>query len=601
MGAPMVHASGSEIGGAGVAGSPAADRLWAAGGPVRTSSLGALLDATVAAHGDRPAIDFLGRRWTYAELGRLVDRAARGLEDLGVGPGVKVGLCLPNTPYSVIFYFAVAKLGGVVVNYNPLYVARELEHQVSDSGTRIMIALDVVQILPKIAALLKTTRLETVVVCSMAAILTPVKSLLFRIAKRKDIARPPAGDERFVGFERLIANDGRYTAAKIVPERDVAVLQYTGGTTGVPKGAMLSHANLTANVDQIVRYLPAPDYGRERMLGVLPLFHVFAMSVVMNVGIALGAEMILLPRFDLKQVIKVIAKRRPTLFPGVPTIYTAINNAAAKMKGVDLSSLRFCISGGAPLPVEVKHRFEELTGCHLVEGYGLSEASPVVSCNPVVGTAKDGSIGVPAAGTIIELRSPDDDRLITGTDERGELCVRGPQVMLGYWRKPEETGRVFVDGALRTGDVGYRDADGYYYIVDRLKDLIICSGFNVYPRVIEEALYQHPAVAEVTVIGVPDAYRGQAPKAFVRLVDYRTATPEELLQFLAGYVSKIEMPREIEIRAELPKTMIGKLSKKELVADELARAAATSEGATGTASDHAAGPDTPSAGSDRPV
>lgn len=540
--------------------------------PVETRPLGDVLDRAVAQFGPRPAIDFLGRRWTYAELGGLVDRCARGLEDLGVGPGVRVGLCLPNTPYSVICFFAVLKLGGIVVNYNPLYVPRELEHQIADSGTRIMITLDVAQILPKVADLLKTTRLEAVVVCSMAAILPPIKSLLFRILKRKDLATPPAGDRRFVGFERLLANDGRYTPARIDPLTDIAVLQYTGGTTGVPKGAMLTHANLTANMEQIVRYLPDPHPGQERMLGVLPLFHVFAMGVVMNVGVALGAELILLPRFELKQVVKTIAKRRPTLFPGVPTIFTAINNLASKQK-LDLSSLRFCISGGAPLPVEVRHRFEELTGCALVEGYGLTEASPVVTCNPVTGGARDGSIGVPAAGTTIELRSLEDGHIVTEIGEKGELCVRGPQVMTGYWSRPEETAKTFVDGALRTGDVGYRDADGYYYIVDRLKDLIICSGFNVYPRVIEEALYQHPAVAEVTVIGVPDAYRGQAPKAFVRCLADKTVTPEELMTFLTGYISKIEMPKAIEIRDELPKTMIGKLSKKELVADELAKAA----------------------------
>lgn len=528
------------------------------------------LDRAVRAYGSCFAMDFLGRRWTYAELGGLVERVARGFQDLGVRRGVKVGLCLPNTPYFVICYYAVLKAGGTVVNFNPLYVEREIAHQIEDSGTTIMVTLDLKQIYPRVAAMLETTCLERVVICPMSGILPAVASVLFSVLKRSELADIP-DDLRHVHFDRLAAGRGAVKPQDIDPETDLAVLQYTGGTTGVPKGAMLTHANLCANVRQMLILTGGLNAGREKVLCVLPLFHVFAMTVAMNLGISVGAELILLPRFDLRQVMRVIAKKRPTLFPGVPTIYTAINGAAAQ-GGADLSSIRLCISGGAPLPLEVRTRFEALTGCRLVEGYGLSEASPVVTCNPIDGLIKEGSIGKALAETVIEVRMPEDPAIVLGAGEKGEICVRGPQVMAGYWKRPDDTAAVMIDGALRTGDVGYVDEDGYVFLVDRIKDLILCGGYNVYPRVVEEALYRHPAVAEAVVIGIPDSYRGQAPKAFVRLRPDAEATPAELKTFLADQLSRIEMPSEIEIRAELPKTMVGKLSKKELVAEEAARA-----------------------------
>lgn len=298
------------------------------------------------------------------------------------------------------------------------------------------------------------------------------------------------------------------------------------------------------------------------------IFHVFAMTVALNTSINLGAELVLQPRFELDALLKALDKKNVTIFPGVPTIYTAINNSPETLKH-DLSSVRCCISGGAPLPVEVKHRFEEITGAKLVEGYGLTEASPVCTCNPVKGVNKEGSIGIPLPGSDIQIRSLDRSDQIMPAGEKGEVCVRGPQVMPGYWQNETATRETFVDGWLKTGDVGYADQDGYIFLVDRLKDVILCSGYNVYPRAIEEALYLHEQIAEVTVIGVPDQYRGQAPKAFVRLKDNVTdVTAEDLRTFLDDKISRIEMPREIEIREELPKTMVGKLSKKELVEEE---------------------------------
>lgn len=538
------------------------------------SSLCAMFDDSVARFASRPAIGFLGRAWTFARVGKLVDRAARGLQDLGVVKGTRVGLCLPNTPYSVIFYYAILKAGGIVVNYNPLYVERELRHQIADSGTEIMVTIDLASICGKVRAVAAETGLRHIVVCPLQGVLTPVRSVLFRVMKRSEKARRVKGGIE-VPYRRVIARAGAALVG-IDPAQDVAVLQYTGGTTGVPKGAMLTHANLTANCRQVIAHMPSLRPGQEIVLGVLPLFHVFAMTSVLNFAVASGTKMVLLPRFELKQVIRTIERERPTIFPAVPTIYGAIS-AACEQKRHDLTSIRVCISGGAPLPAEVRARFEKLTGCKVAEGYGLSEASPVVACNPPDGAIRDGSVGVPVAGTTIEIRDRSDITRLLPPGERGEVCVRGPQVMAGYWGRPDETREVLIDGMLRTGDVGYRDADGYLFLVDRIKDVILCGGYNVYPRVIEDALYQHPAVAEAVVIGVPDSYRGQAPKAFVKLREGHAATPDELRSFLADYVSKIELPKAIVLRESLPKTMIGKLSKKELVAEEAQAPAGTAE------------------------
>jgi long-chain acyl-CoA synthetase len=330
---------------------------------------------------------------------------------------------------------------------------------------------------------------------------------------------------------------------------------------------MLTHANLTRNTRQVMMWAPDLGQGQERVMGVLPFFHVFAMTVVMNFGIAKAAEIVMMPRFTLDEGLALINKVRPTIMPGVPTLFNAIQNHP-KIKSYDLTSLKFCLSGGAPLPLEVKQKFEATTGCKLVEGYGLSEASPVVTCNPIVGTPPPGSIGLPLPGTIVSLRSLADPHVPVGPGERGELCVKGPQVMRGYWKKPEETANQFAGDFLRTGDVAIMDENGYFQIVDRIKDLIICSGYNVYPRRVEEAIYEHPAVEEVTVIGIPDKYRGEAPKAFIKLRAGHTATAQDIQRHLAVKLSKIEWPAEIEFRDSLPKTMIGKLSKKELKAEE---------------------------------
>ena len=526
-----------------------------------------LLDQTLARTPNAPAIDFLGRGWSYRQLGDLVSRAARGLQNIGVKPGDRVGLCLPNTPYFPIFYFAALKIGAIIVNFNPLYVERELEFQIKDSGATVMITVDLAMVCNKLTTVAAASGLRKIVVCPFAGALPPVKSALFFLAKAGDLARWPRNDGLHTPYARLIADRTPPDLPAIDAKTDVAVIQYTGGTTGQPKGATLTHANLTSNCAQVIHHIGDAAKGDQRIMGVLPLFHVFALTSVLNYGVAVGAELVLLPRFELAATLKAIRTSRATNFPAVPTIYNAVNHAPPAVRG-DLGSLQYCISGGAPLPVEVKTRFEQLTGCKVVEGYGLSETSPVVSTNPLDEPGKPGSVGVLMVGTQVEVHDVEDETKVLSGDAKGEICVRGPQVMRGYWNRPKETEEVFVDGALRTGDVGYVDTDGFLFLVDRKKDLILAGGYNIYPRVIEEALYQHPAVNECTVIGVPDAYRGEAPKAFVTLKPGESVTPEALKAFLADHLNKIEIPREIEIRDDLPRTMIGKLSKKELVAEE---------------------------------
>ena len=526
------------------------------------------LERTAERCRDNTAIDFLDYCLSYGELLEQVNRMAKGLQLMGVTQGARVGLCLPNTPYSVICYYGALRAGATVVNYNPLYVERELAFQIDDSNTEIMITMDLEVLYPKVAAMLsRTESLKKIIVCPMAAILPKIKSILFRLLKRKEIANIEPS-EAIVHFQDLLDNDGDPNLVNVDLDNDIAVLQYTGGTTGRPKGAMLTQGNLSANVSQMLLWYVDLNPGEEKVLGVLPFFHVFAMTAVMNFAVAAGAQMILLPRYELSQTLATINKKKPTIFPAVPTIYAAINQSPDLPK-YDLSTVRYCISGGAPLPLEVKETFERLTGCRLVEGYGLSETAPVATCNAMQDINKPGSIGQVVPGTEISIHDLEAPNDVVPTGERGEVWIKGPQVMKGYLNRPQETADSLREGWFRTGDVGYMDEDGHFFLVDRLKDLILCSGYNVYPRMVEEAIYLHPAVAEVTVIGIDDDYRGQSPKAFVKLKEGEKITEDEMKTFLADKLSKIEMPSQIEFRLELPKTIIGKLSKKELVAEEV--------------------------------
>ncbi|HWU04550.1 MAG TPA: long-chain fatty acid--CoA ligase [Novosphingobium sp.] len=530
--------------------------------------LGDFLAEAVLEHGERRAIDFMGRHWSYKDLGRLVERTARGLQDIGLGKGERIALCLPNVPYYIVLYFAALRIGAVVVNLNPLYTEHELDHLIRDSGARVVAVPDIASIHAKVRNVGPAAGIEHIIMCPMSAILPAMQSLGWWILRRRDHARYE-DDGLHLPFMRLIERREAPDPVVLAPE-DLAVLQYTGGTTGTPKGAMLSHANLVANALQQRAHIGRGLKGPQRTLAVLPFFHVFALTAVLDFSILIAAELVLLPRFEMKQFLATIERTRPTLFFGVPTIFIAMN-ALPEAQLPDLSDWRACISGGAPMPLDVRRAFEARTGVRVCEGYGLTEASPIVTCNPVDGVIKDNSCGVAFPGTIIEIRDPETPARIMPPGERGEICVRGPQVMAGYWNQPQASAQAFADGALRTGDIGYLDADGYLFIVDRMKDVILSGGYNVYPRIIEEAAYRHPAVEEAIAIGVPDAYRGQAAKLFVKLREGQDATPEAIRAFLADYLNPIERPHEVEIRDHLPRTLVGKLSKKELVAEEMAR------------------------------
>jgi len=533
-------------------------------GEIPTYPVFEMLDKTSQDYAKNPAFDFLGRRWNWGQIGELVNKMAKGLQSMGVRKGVNVALFMPNCTYYLVSYYAVLKAGGTVVNLNPLYAIDELVHLVEDSESDIAITLDLDVLYGRMHGMLADTCLNRIIVCRFIDLLPFPKDVIYWATRGSDLAKVD-DHERCVWFHHLIQNDGNPDKVDINPEEDIAVLQYTGGTTGTPKGAMLTHANVSANVEQAVMWFKGARFGEERMLGVLPFFHVFAMTAVMNMSVRCAFEIIAIPRFDLDETLKTIQKKKPHYFPAIPPIYNAINNYS-KTKKYNLTSLRYCISGGSTLPVEVKKVFEANTGCVLVEGYGLSETSPVVTANPLEGENKLGSIGMPLPGTIIELIDPDDKKTRVRQGERGEICIRGPQVMKGYWNNQDETANVLVDGLLYTGDIGTMDSEGYIYVVDRLKDMIITNGYNVFPRNVEESIYLHPSVAECIVAGLEDEMRGEIVKAWVKPKDGRNLTAEDLKDFLQDKLSKMEMPRQIEIRDNpLPKSTIGKLSRKELM------------------------------------
>ncbi len=530
-----------------------------------------MFDRAAAKAGVAPLIDFLGRHYSYAETLNGANRVAAGLAALGYGPGDRIGLFLPNVPHYVAAYFGILKLGATVVNFSPLYTPAELAHQVADSGTKLLFTISASALLPTALKVLEESALERLVVGSVAGALPAGKSIFYRLFSQKDVAKKP-DDPRIIAFSRLIANDGKLAAPTIDPTTDVALIQYTGGTTGSPKGAMLTHQNLTANARQVNAIDPEPG-AEDRILGVLPLFHVFANTCVLNRTIVSGGCMVLLPRFNAAQGLAAISRTRATSLPGVPTMYQALLDHPNIAK-TDFSCLRVCISGGAPLPTELRARFELVTKARLVEGYGLSESSGVVSANPYLGEGKAGTIGQPLPGTRIRLVDKENPANPVRPGEPGEILVAGPQIMKGYWNRPDADADVFIlDDAgtrwLRTGDVGQIDDDGFVKIVDRLKDMIAVGGFKVFPSQIEAVLYTHPAIKETLVIGIPDTYRGEHPRAYVTLNDGASVTGDELVAWLNAQLGKHERVDSVVIRDTMPKTMIGKLSRKDLVAEVL--------------------------------
>ncbi|MBA1146317.1 long-chain fatty acid--CoA ligase [Ectothiorhodospiraceae bacterium WFHF3C12] len=531
-----------------------------------------ILERVAHQHAQAPAIDFMGSKLSYAQLRDRVHRFARGLQDLGVGPGVHVGLFLPNTPHYMIAFLGILRAGGTVVNYSPLDAERTLAHKIEDSRTDILVTLDFDELYPRVKPFLQTTRLRTLVVGELAEMSgqpDAVRAALQQEGRLADVA----DEESHVRFAELLSNSGDFQAHPVDdPGNTLAVLQYTGGTTGAPKGAVLTHGNLSCASQQMVAAFAGDlEPGRERVLAVLPPFHIYSMVVNTLFGMQLAAELYIHARFEPDTVLKAVHENRITTLPAVPTMFIAMLHQPEAAQ-YDLSCLKICNSGGAPLPVEVQQQFQQLTGCRLGEGWGMTETASAGTYTPMKGARPPaGSCGIAVPGVDLRIAPLDGGEDWLAPGERGEICVAGPNVMKEYWNRPDATREsMTADGFFRTGDVGYVDEDGYVFIVDRTKDMILCSGFNVYPRTIEEAIYEHEAVEEVSVIGVKDRYRGQSPMAFIKLrAGAEPFTLEALKGFLAPRLGKHEMVQAMEIREELPKTPVGKLSKKEL-AEEMA-------------------------------
>jgi long-chain acyl-CoA synthetase len=530
-------------------------------------SMPAMFAASAAANAARPLVDFMGRSYSYAVLQAEAQAFAAGLQRLGIVKGDRIGLYLPNVPIYVSAYYGALIAGATVVNFSPLYTVDELSAQVADSGTRLLVTVDVASLLPPALKVLQGSALEKLVVGSLADMLPWLKGVGLRLFGRKALSPIPSSPGVLRWSDALGASAPHKVA--IDPEHDLALIQYTGGTTGTPKGAMLTHQNLSANARQIVAIDPRSG-ARDVIMGVLPLFHVFANATVLNRTVANGGCIAMLPRFDAGQALKTIERARATAMPGVPTMYQALLDHPRLAK-TDFSSLRICISGGAPLSAPVKAQFEAATGARLVEGYGLTESSGVATANPYEGDDRTGTIGQPLPATRLRLLDKEDPSRDAPPGVPGELAIQGPQVMQGYWNRPDAAADAFTirDGErwLRTGDVAVFDAEGYARIVDRIKDMIAVGGFKVFPSQVEAVLVEHPAVKEALVIGVPDPYRGESPRAFVTLNEAGAITGEALKDWLNARLGKHERVDAVVLRASLPKTMIGKLDRRALRAE----------------------------------
>ncbi|RTE05822.1 long-chain-fatty-acid--CoA ligase [Paenibacillus whitsoniae] len=514
----------------------------------------------------RNALHFMGANLTYRELLDASYRFAHALQDLGVLPGERVSIMLPNCPSAIIAYYGTLLMGGIVVMTNPLYVERELIHQLSDSEARVIVTLDL--LFNRVQKAKVHTAIQHVIVTSIKDYLPFPKNLLYPIKMRKDGTplRVVYG-EGVHAFKKLLrAASNEPTCAVVDSDEDIALLQYTGGTTGFAKGVMLTHSNLIANTIQTSRWCYRREEGGDRFLGAIPVFHVFGLTVLLNQSMYQAGMLILIPRFDVDMILDTIHKLKPTIFPGAPTMYVGLINHK-RAKELDLSSINICVSGSAPLPLEVQERFEELTHGRLIEGYGLTEASPVTHANPIWGFRKIGSIGLPFPDTDVKVVDSDTgEELPVGVI--GEIAIKGPQVMKGYWKREKETAMTLKNGWLYTGDMGRMDEDGFFSIVDRKKDLIIAGGYNIYPREIEEVLYEHPAVLEAAVAGVPDEYRGETVKAFIVVKPGMTLTVQELDTWCRERLAAYKVPRKVEFRETLPKTMVGKVLRRKLLEDE---------------------------------
>ncbi|HWI63069.1 MAG TPA: long-chain fatty acid--CoA ligase [Symbiobacteriaceae bacterium] len=521
-----------------------------------------LLERAAERYGDMDATIFFGNRLTYRELRDQARRLAAGLQSLGIQKGDRVAIMLPNCPQAVIAYYGAMMAGAVVTQVNPMYTRRELQHQMNDSGASVIIALDLLY--PRLFGVC----LDKAVFTGLTEYMPPMT----RWAATLKLKPPKIAYGGHVhSWPELLAHPPLAEPVAVDPKADLALLQYTGATTGLAKGCMLTHYNLTANVYQTAAWMHKYQPGTGlRALAALPFFHVYGMTTVMNFVIHMAGTMVLEPKFEAKQAVKLIEKYRPAIFPGAPTMYVALNH----LPGVEkhkLDSIDACISGAAPLPLEVQQTFEKLTGGRLVEGYGLTEASPVTHANPIWEGRKEGSIGVPWPDTEARIVNPETGGEVP-VGQVGELIIRGPQVMQGYWKRTEATAETIRDGWLYTGDMARMDEDGYFYIVDRKKDIIIAGGFNIYPREVEEVLFMHRGIKEAVVAGVPDEYRGETVKAYVVAKEGYTLDESEIIEFCRQNLAAFKVPRKIEFRAELPKSLAGKVIRRMLVEEEKAKA-----------------------------
>jgi long-chain acyl-CoA synthetase len=518
---------------------------------------------------EKTAIHFMGKEMTYKELYDEALSFASYLQQIGISKGDRVAIMLANTPQSVISYFGILMAGGIVVQTNPLYTERELEYQMKDSGAKAIITLDILY--PRASKVMPQTNLQHIVVTAIKDYLPFPKNLVYPFIQKKQYGI--VVNVKHEGNTHLFKEIVKIKPKKLVEyefdfDEDVALLQYTGGTTGSPKGVMLTHKNLVANSSMCTAWLYKAKPGEESVLGIVPFFHVYGMTIVMILSVMQAYKMIILPKFDALTTLKTIQKQRPTLFPGAPTIYIGLLNHP-DLKKYDLSSIDSCLSGSAPLPVEVQEEFEAVTGGKLVEGYGLTESSPVTHANFLWDRERiKGSIGVPWPNTEVRIVSMDDGEDMP-VGEIGEIIIKGPQIMKGYWNRPEATEETIKDGWLYTGDLGYMDDKGYFYVVDRKKDMIIAGGYNIYPREIEEVLYEHPDVLEAVAAGIPDPYRGETVKAYVVLKEGSKVTPDDLNQYARKYLAAYKAPRLYEFREELPKTAVGKILRRTLVEEEM--------------------------------
>ncbi|QHS21516.1 long-chain fatty acid--CoA ligase [Virgibacillus sp. MSP4-1] len=502
-----------------------------------------MLHQTVKKYGDYKAMHFYGREFTYKELGQQAGAFASKLQDEGLKKGDRAAIMLPNCPQYVISYYGILQAGGTVTQVNPMLAGPELEHILKDSGAETIVIYK--PLLPVLNQIMDQTNIRKVIQVTLGEETSDDDLAVEFTDYLKQVTHPPK-------------------AVEIDPKEDIAVLQYTGGTTGRSKGAMLTHRNIITNTLQAYEFFKDEiEFGKERYLTVIPLFHVFGMTSGMNLSIYTAAMNILLPKFELEQVLQTIKDLKPTSFPGVPTMYVAINShPKAEEYGID--SIKICNSGSAPMPGELMRSFENKTGAKILEGYGLSEASPITHCNPMFSDRKPGSIGIGVPSTEYKIVDLSDGTKEVPYGETGELIIKGPQVMKGYWNMPEETSETLRDGWLYTGDIARMDEHGYTYIVDRKKDMIIASGYNVYPRDVEEVLYEHPAVQEAVVVGVPDEYRGETVKAVVVLNEGENSSEEDLISFCRENLAAYKIPRMIDFRDELPKTNVGKILRRKV-------------------------------------